>query len=417
MKSEFYSISDRFPVWESGLQQNDDMTSSFVTEEDTYAHHVIGEISCINDGPAIVKLLRRRGTLAQVQIGSQLGITPATLSRMIRRLRESKLVLRTTNNERNSTRSGVALNPGVGHVIGVEYTPSLIHIAAISFDGKLLHTQSNGINANTPQELLQAIASAINGFMTQHDLSPQRLLGIGAIDYGVVDAKTGIAVKSSLFPAWQDVHVMEYLVELFNVPVTLMSSMMARFFAVDYLDLHTRFDDFVLVEYGMGIACGVKAGGRYITGSRGMAGELGHVHVPNFDGPCGCGSIGCLEAAAALPALAREAGCEGREVLIRAKAGDKRMSRIVDQAYQRIGTALGTVVNVLNPAAIVLDPVLAEAGELAIATLKSAMLQQMLASHSRHLEILISNLEGPIAPIGGALLVLDKILDHSHPLG
>jgi len=61
-----------------------------------------------------------------------------------------------------------------------------------------------------------------------------------------------------------------------------MNSMLARLTAVDHIELKGRYEDFILVEYGMGIACGIMSGGRFITGSRGMAGELGHTHVQTF---------------------------------------------------------------------------------------------------------------------------------------
>ncbi len=39
------------------------------------------------------------------------------------------------------------------------------------------------------------------------------------------------------------------------------------------------------------------------------------------------------------------------------------------------------------------------------------MFQQMLTTHAEQLETVVSNLKEPVAPIGGALLVLDSILD------
>jgi glucokinase len=189
--------------------------------------------------------------------------------------------------------------------------------------------------------------------------------------------------------------------------------MLARLTAVDHLELKGKYEDFILVEYGLGIACGIMSDGRFITGNRGMAGELGHTHVPDFHGHCECGSVGCLEAAAALPAISREMECDGREVLARANAGDKRAMRVVDVAFERIGAALGALVNILNPAAVILDPVLAEAGTLCRATLERAMVQQMLTTHAEQLVVMVSQLKEPVAPIGGALQALDAILDDS----
>lgn len=391
------------------------MPATIPAGKKNHSQHVVSQITQVNAGPEIIKLLRRRGPLAQSQISTLLGVTTPTMSRIVQRLRASGLVAHKSRQDHESGPIGVALNPQTGHVVGIEYGPTLIKLAALSFDGKVLQTKSLPVAVHTPGQLLDALAPAIRSFMDEHNLPHQRLLGIGAVDCGVVDASKGVSIKASQFPEWGGTQVVNPLSDSFGVPVTLMNSMLARMTAVDHFELKGRFEDFILVEYGLGIACGIMSNGRFISGSRGMAGEMGHTHVPNFQGNCDCGSVGCLEAAAALPAISREMGCDGREALARAHAGDKRAMRVVDIAFERIGVALGALVNVINPAAIILDPVLAEAGPLCLATLERAMIQQMLTTHADQLEIMVSELKEPVAPMGGALQALDAILDDSKP--
>jgi len=383
------------------------------TTENNYSKHVVSQIAQVNEGAAIVKLLRRRGPMAQNQLSSVLGVTTPTMCRIVRRLQASDLVAQRSRQNQKTGPIGVALNPQMGHVIGIEYSPTRINLAAISFDGTLIHTKSQPLEIQNSQQLLAAFAPAIKSFMDEFKLPAKRLLGIGAVDFGVVDVTKGISIKSSLYPEWGGTQIRQPLVDAFGVPVMLMNSMLARLTAVDHLELKGKYEDFILVEYGLGIACGIMSDGRFITGNRGMAGELGHTHVPDFHGHCECGSVGCLEAAAALPAISREMECDGREVLARASTGDKRAMRVVDVAFERIGAALGALVNIINPAAVILDPVLAEAGALCRATLERAMVQQMLTTHAEQLVVMVSQLKEPVAPIGGALQALDAILDDS----
>ncbi len=66
--------------------------------------------------------------------------------------------------------------------------------------------------------------------------------------------------------------------------------------------------DLLFVAIGTGIGSGLILNGEIYRGSRGLAGEIGHITlVPN--GPrCNCGRRGgCLEAYAAGPAIARRA--------------------------------------------------------------------------------------------------------------
>lgn len=71
-------------------------------------------------------------------------------------------------------------------------------------------------------------------------------------------------------------------------------------------DLHRRGQapaSLALLNIGTGISAGVVIDGEIFRGSRGMAGEIGHVVVAEGGPICACGQQGCLEAVAAGPAL------------------------------------------------------------------------------------------------------------------
>ena len=112
------------------------------TAENNYSKHVVSQIAQVNEGAAIVKLLRRRGPMAQNQLSSVLGVTTPTMCRIVRRIQASDLVAHRNRQNQKTGPIGVALNPQTGHVIGIEYSPTRINLAAISFDGTLIHTKS-----------------------------------------------------------------------------------------------------------------------------------------------------------------------------------------------------------------------------------------------------------------------------------
>jgi len=318
---------------------------------------------------------------------------------------------------RNDSSSGRAstlrLNPDYGYVVGVEYTAHSIHLKIFSFDGTLILSSDADVEATTPTELLDNVVSAVKSIIKSNGLSEQHLLAVGAVDFGLIDVNTGVAIQSSQFTAWHDVNVREQLSSAFSVPVVVVGTAQARLKAVDRLEFCGKYNDIILLEYGAGIACGIKSGGNIVFGSRGMAGELGHTHVIGAEEPCTCGSIGCLEAVAALPALSRQTGQDGLKVLADAKAEDKLAMRYVHVAFERIGTALGNLVNVLNPDIVVLDPLLAEAGNLALAGLRRAMVQQMMPPHAEQLKVVVSTLPSPVPPVGGALFALDRASEEA----
>jgi fructokinase len=101
------------------------------------------------------------------------------------------------------------------------------------------------------------------------------------------------------------------------------------------------------VILGTGVGGGIAVGGRVIEGTNGIAGEWGHnplpwPHADELPGPaCYCGKHGCIETFLSGPALARECAETGDEAAL--------------QRYEdRLARALASVINILDPDAIVL---------------------------------------------------------------
>lgn len=120
------------------------------------------------------------------------------------------------------------------------------------------------------------------------------------------------------------------------------------------------------VILGTGVGGGVVVNGQVLTGPNAIAGEWGHVPLPwpNDDerpGPdCYCGLKGCVETWLAGPSLANDhARVNGERVLApelvaRAEAGDAAANATLERYEDRLARGLATIINVLDPDAIVL---------------------------------------------------------------
>jgi len=127
---------------------------------------------------------------------------------------------------------------------------------------------------------------------------------------------------------------------------------------------------------GTGIGTGVILGGQIYHGRTGAAAEGGHVSI-NFQGPkCACGKLGCIEALAAGPAVAKLArerlmsGSAGSEKLLALaggnpesataemvsaawREGDKLAASILQQTADLLAIWLGNIVDMLEPDIII----------------------------------------------------------------
>jgi glucokinase len=127
--------------------------------------------------------------------------------------------------------------------------------------------------------------------------------------------------------------------------------------------------DLAYLSVGTGIAAGLLLGGRLRRGSRGAAGEIGHLPV-DPDGPtCDCGQRGCLEAVASGPALARRwppghgAESVSTALLDAAAAGDGSAIAVRDQVAGHLADAVAMLAQTVDPDLVVLGGGVAEAGD------------------------------------------------------
>ena len=127
---------------------------------------------------------------------------------------------------------------------------------------------------------------------------------------------------------------------------------------------------------GTGCGGGLVAHGKLIEGRNGVTGEWGHNPLPwprpdELSAPrCWCGKPGCLELYISGAGLKTDYQGHGGQtpdaqtVVTRARAGESDAVAAVDRYIDRLARALATVVNLVDPDAIVLGGGMSNVAEL-----------------------------------------------------
>ena len=130
------------------------------------------------------------------------------------------------------------------------------------------------------------------------------------------------------------------------------------------------------VIVGTGAGGGIAVDGRAISGLQRIAGEWGHNPLPwmsevEFPGPaCWCGKRGCLETFvsgtgfAADFARATGEAATATEIVARMRAGDAAAAAAYRRYAERLARGLASVINILDPDAIVLGGGMSNVDEL-----------------------------------------------------
>jgi glucokinase len=259
-------------------------------------------------------------------------------------------------------------------------------VEAWAVDGKL-QLQGKAVaptRSDDFERVLASIREAVDGAIAETGMAGPAIAAIGGGVPGQVDHATGVvrhAVNLNL------VHepLGERLASHYGCPVVLENDVrLGAFGAFHYLRRHdpARFrglNSLAYISIGTGLAVGLVINGCLYRGSRGMAGELGHVQVEP-DGPrCNCGGYGCAEQYISGPGLARlarhrladfpasslhetEGAVSARTIFEAAARGDRAALALVDQFSGWIARLLFNVVLAYDVAYLVLGGGITKAG-------------------------------------------------------
>lgn len=112
---------------------------------------------------------------------------------------------------------------------------------------------------------------------------------------------------------------------------------------------------------GTGVGGGIVINGHVLQGTHGIAGEWGHNVLEEGGAPCYCGKSGCVEAVLSGKALESWYMTQSGQnkslpdiIADAAYGADAHAQATVERMHTYFGKALGTLINVLDPAAIVI---------------------------------------------------------------
>ncbi|MBD5299614.1 MAG: ROK family protein [Bacteroides sp.] len=180
--------------------------------------------------------------------------------------------------------------------------------------------------------------------------------------------------------------------------------------------------NFIVLTLGTGVGAGVVCDGHLLSGTRGFAGELGHVTFPfAADRPCGCGRSGCLQTVASAkgilttarhllsvssePSSLRgipEEKLTAKDICEAAHAGDSLAKEIYEYTGHCLGKAAAEFAALTDPEAIIIFGGVANAGDLLLPPMRDAFSKNALHLYRDRVRFLKSGLEGANAAVLGA---------------
>lgn len=167
------------------------------------------------------------------------------------------------------------------------------------------------------------------------------------------------------------------------------------------------------LNLGTGLAAGLVLGGRLWRGSRGTAGEIGHIPVDPNGPECPCGQRGCLELVASGSAIARQWPTDdpkpARALFAAAASGDPLAAEVRQRFVENVAAAVRILVLTVDVDSVVIGGGLSSLGPELLEDVRAVLANwerssAFLASIELSERLAIVPVDFPAAAVGAALV-------------
>jgi glucokinase len=254
---------------------------------------------------------------------------------------------------------------------------------------------------------------------------------VDAVGFGIPCLIEGGRAASSVHLPLVDFPFAEAISERLGLPAVVDNDANLALLAEHRAGAAVGADHAAMLTLGTGIGGGLLLDGRIYRGSRGAAGELGHM-VVWADGPdCGpgCPSRGCLESVASGTALVREAGrvaaerpesalgraarggaqLTGPQVTALAQAGDPAAIDVLAALGRWLGIGIVNIANIFDPELVVIGGGVSAAGELILGPARTVLGDRALPPSARVTRVVAAHFGADSGMLGAAVLAHDSI--------
>ena len=325
--------------------------------------------------------------------------------------------------------------------IGVDVGGTKVAAGLVDSSGEITHQTRTPMVAADATAGLAAVTSAIDAVRAATGLNPKLcglISGIGICAPGPLDPRTGVVINPPNLPGWRDFPLAALISKSYRLPVRVDNDGNAAALAEALWGAGRGYQNVFCATIGTGIGTGIVFDGHIYHGRTGAAAEGGHMTI-DYRGPrCGCGKLGCIEAHASGPAIARRASekiAAGRSSTILQEAGgrlDRITSEMVGRAYVAgdplarevlqetalyLTVWLGSIVDLLEPDVMIIGGGAASMLQPFFGEIRDRLPSWCVNSHCQEIPLVTAHYGADAGIAGGAALCLELPLSSDSRVG
>ncbi|GAA2449507.1 ROK family transcriptional regulator [Streptomyces macrosporus] len=368
----------------------------------------------------VVRAVRMAGSLTQAEIARTTGLSAATVSNIVRELKDNGTVEVTPTSAGGRRARSVSLSGDAGIVVGVDFGHSHLRVAIGNLAHQVLAEEAEPFDVDvSASQGFDRAEQLVERLISSTGFGREKVIGMGLGVPGPIDVETGALGSTAILPGWAGANPREEMAARLGVEVHVDND--ANLGALGELVWGggRGARDLAYIKVASGVGAGLVINGQIYRGPGGTAGEIGHITLDESGPVCRCGNRGCLETFTAapyvLPLLRPSHGPEltMAEMVRLARSGDLGCRRVVADVGRHIGSGVANLCNLLNPSRVVLGGDLAEAGELVLDPIRDSVSRYAIPSAARRLKVVPGALGGRAEVLGALALVLSEMGDST----
>lgn len=363
----------------------------------------------------IVEAVKAYGRITQVELASVTGLSPATVSNIVKQLLESGLVETSATTRSGRRAQLVSLRSSSALAIGMHIGRRSLDLVIADASLEVLAATRLPLPADHRSDTtLDRAALLIADLADDVGADMERVAGVGL----ALPSSVGRGGRTGAFqlPGWEELDVDQLLSARIQRPVLVVKEADAGALAESRLGALRGVSSAVYVHASHTTESSLVLAGVVHSGFRGGGGALGHVRVDSAGQICRCGARGCLNTVVSGEALAESVRLSHgpmdlRAIVKAARDGDPGCRQVVSDAGSVIGRALADLATVVAPERITWGGDLATVGESFVGPLRDAIRGRPLLPAAEEL------LAEPSFPVDGcargALVAIHDVITAS----
>lgn len=375
------------------------------------------------------RLIWREKLISRADLARRTGLSRSTISAIVADLLATGLVEETGAGDSSGGRRPILLGfrDDAFAIVGVDLGASHIGVAITDLrcDVRVWRHEAHPVRSD-PEGALALMRTLIDATLREAELDKTRIVGIGVAVPSPVQPDDPYHLSPVFVPAWRGHSPVKGLESAYGVPVVMDNDANLGALAEQWWGAGQDGQDLAYVKVATGVGAGLIIHGDIYRGTTGIAGEIGHIPVDPTAGRCVCGLDGCLNLVVGSEALVERVRGERKQhprsslprqgvsvsrIVEAAFEGDALARAVVEEAGHHLAIGVAALLNLLNPATVVLGGSLTRAGEMLLRPLRTTLDERTPSASIAKSRIVISTLGIEGIARGAATLVLQAALN------